>query len=96
LPRASAFPRPRRAPHPSGNELLRRFSGDDAFPRSDEQHLVAGVDVHLVACAGAEIDDVNTEVIPHLRRYQRLPCDATTGKERAVSGFLGDLIGFME
>jgi hypothetical protein len=81
---------------PASDDLFRRFCGDDAFPRGHEQHLIAGVDMHLVACASTEIDDVNTEVIPHLRRYQRLPCDATTGKERAVSGFLGDLIGFME
>ena len=50
------------------DDLLVRFRGDDTLAGSDKQHLIAAMGVHFVPGSGAEVDDVKTKVVAHLRR----------------------------
>ena len=43
------------------DDLLIRFRGDDTLAGSDEQHLIAAMNVHFVSGTGAEIDDAKIE-----------------------------------
>ena len=54
------------------DDLVARFRGDNTLAGSDKQHLIAAMDVHLVARAGAEINDGKIKVIAHLGGEQRL------------------------
>ena len=51
---------------PHADDFFLRFRGNDTFTRGNEQHLITAVDVHFVPRAGAEIDDVEAEVLARL------------------------------
>src|SRR5262245_51906002 len=73
------------------DNLLLRLRGDDALARGHEQHLIAAVRVHLVARAGAEVDDAKIEILARLGRKQRLPCYRTAGEQGRVYRLSWDL-----
>src|SRR5262245_49829882 len=73
------------------DNLLLRLRGDDALARGHEQHLIAAMRVHLVARAGAEVDDAKIEVLARLGCNQRLPCHRTSGEQGRVYRLSWDL-----
>ena len=66
------------------DHLLVCFRSDDTLARSDEQHLVAAMNVHFVSGAGAEIDDTKIEIVTHVRRQQRLSRHWTAREQRTI------------
>ena len=74
-----------------GDNALLGLGGHDARALVDEEHLVAGVSVEVVAGASAEIDDVEGEVLADILGYHLLPRDRPSCEKRAVSLLPGDI-----
>ena len=76
------------------DDLLVRFCGDNTLASSDEQHLIAAMDVHFVPRTGTEIDDGKIEVVAHLGRQQCLSRHGTAREQGTIRWFCGDRVGF--
>jgi hypothetical protein len=76
------------------DDLLTRFRGDNTLAGSDKQHLIAAVDVHLVARAGAEINDGKIKVVAQLGSEQRLSRHGAAREQGTIRRFRGDCVGF--
>src|SRR5213076_711452 len=72
------------------DRLLLVVGGHGAGPFGDDQQLVAGVLVELVARAGAEADDAEVEVLAVIGLEHDLAADLT-GEQGAGRRLLGDL-----